>query len=61
LAAVTKQAATGAIAEIFADIRQNVGVVNPVWRHLATMPDCFEWILPDLARIQCRVINDLGC
>jgi hypothetical protein len=43
--AVAETAATGAIAEIFADIRQvlRVEVVNLIWRHLATLPDALPW------------------
>lgn len=39
--AITEASATGAIAEIFADIRRVLGVevVNLIWRHLATIPD----------------------
>jgi hypothetical protein len=39
------EAATGATAEIFADIRATVGVrvVNLVWRHLATMDGALPW------------------
>jgi hypothetical protein len=48
--AITEQAATGAAAEIFADIRitLNVEVVNLVWRHLATMPGALEWVWASL-------------
>jgi hypothetical protein len=44
--AITEQAATGTIAEIFADIRDtlDVEVVNLIWRHLATMPGALEWV-----------------
>ena len=40
LPAIAETAATGAIAEIFADIRGvlRVEVVNLIWRHLATLP-----------------------
>jgi hypothetical protein len=43
--AVTEAAAAGAIAEIFADIREvlRVDVVNLIWRHLATLPDALPW------------------
>ncbi len=39
LPAITEAQASGAIADLFADIRATVGVrvVNLVWRHLATM------------------------
>jgi hypothetical protein len=48
--AITEQAATGAAAEIFADIRStlNVDVVNLVWRHLATLPGALEWVWTSL-------------
>jgi Halocarboxylic acid dehydrogenase DehI len=44
--AITESAATGEIAEIFADIRQvyRVGVVNLIWRHLATFPQALPWV-----------------
>ena len=40
VSAVSEAGATGEIADIFADIRHvyQVGVVNLVWRHLATFP-----------------------
>ena len=43
--AITEAAATGEIAEIFADIRGVLGVevVNLVWRHLATIPLALPW------------------
>jgi hypothetical protein len=43
--AVTEAAATGEVAELFADIRDVVGVrvVNLVWRHLATMEGALPW------------------
>jgi hypothetical protein len=43
--AVDESAATGEIAEIFADIRRVLGVevVNLVWRHLATLPGALPW------------------
>ena len=44
--AVTEADADAAIATIFADIRDtlDVGVVNLIWRHLATMPGALEWV-----------------
>jgi hypothetical protein len=44
--AVTEAAATGEIADIFGDIRQvyRVGVVNLIWRHLATLPGALPWV-----------------
>ena len=43
--AITEAAATGEIAEIFADIRGVLGVavVNLIWRHLATIPRALPW------------------
>ena len=43
--AITEAAATGEIADLFADIRTTVGVrvVNLVWRHLATMDGALPW------------------
>jgi hypothetical protein len=43
--AIAEASATGAVAEIFADIRQVLGVevVNLIWRHLATIPDALPW------------------
>lgn len=45
LPAITEAAATGKIADLFADIRATVGVrvVNLVWRHLATMDGALPW------------------
>lgn len=38
--------ADGQIAAIYADIRdtQRLGLVNLIWRHLATRPDALEWV-----------------
>jgi hypothetical protein len=43
--AITEADATGQVAAIFADIRAvlGVGIVNLVWRHLATIPDALPW------------------
>jgi hypothetical protein len=43
--AVTEAAATGEIADLFADIRVTIGVrvVNLVWRHLATFEGALPW------------------
>src|SRR5271163_1774746 len=43
--AITEAAATGEIADIFADIRRVLGVevVNLIWRHLATIPRALPW------------------
>ena len=40
-----KSAASGEIAEIYADIRTTLGtsVVNLIWRNLATMPGALQW------------------
>lgn len=48
--AVAEAAATGRIADLFADIRQVLGVdvVNLVWRHLATIEGALEWAWPTL-------------
>ena len=46
VSAVSEAGATGEIADIFADIRHvyQVGVVNLVWRHLATFPGALPWV-----------------
>src|SRR5260370_30313271 len=43
--AISESEATGLIAEIYADIRcvYRVGVVNLIWRHLATIPGGLPW------------------
>jgi hypothetical protein len=43
--AITEAEATGETAQIYADIRRvyGVGVVNLVWRHLATFPGALPW------------------
>jgi hypothetical protein len=43
--AIAEASATGAVAEIFADIRTVLGVevVNLIWRHLVTIPDALPW------------------
>jgi hypothetical protein len=43
--AVIEAAATGEIADIFSDIRNTLGsgVVNLIWRNLATMPGALQW------------------
>lgn len=45
VAAVVEASATGETAAIFADIRAvyGVGVVNLIWRHLATFPGALPW------------------
>jgi hypothetical protein len=44
--AISEGEATGLIAEIYADIRgvYRVGVVNLIWRHLATIPGGLPWV-----------------
>jgi hypothetical protein len=44
--AITEASAEGATAALFAEIRAtlDVGVVNLIWRHLATMPGALEWV-----------------
>ena len=43
--AITEAEATGETAEIFADLRNTLGVnvVNLVWRHIATFPEALAW------------------
>ena len=43
--AITEAAATGETAMIFADLRATlgVGVVNLIWRHIATCPGALPW------------------
>lgn len=43
--AIAEASATGAVAEIFADIRKVLGVevVNLIWRQLATIPGALPW------------------
>lgn len=45
LPAIAEADATGAVAVMFADIRAvtGVGVVNLIWRHLATIPGGLDW------------------
>ena len=42
---ILESAATGEIAEIYADIRKTLGsgVVNLIWRNLATLPGALQW------------------
>ena len=44
--AIAESEATGLITEIFADIPSvhGVGVVNLIWRHLATIPGGLPWV-----------------
>ncbi len=44
--AITEAEATGETAEIYADIRATlgIGVVNLIWRHLATMEGALPWV-----------------
>ena len=43
--AIAEAEAQGEVAEIYADIRETLGVslVNLIWRHLATIPGGLEW------------------
>jgi hypothetical protein len=43
--AITEAAASGETADLFADIRETIGVrvVNLIWRHLATMEGALPW------------------
>ena len=43
--AITEKDATGEVAELYADIRQTLGVplVNLIWRNLATIPGALAW------------------
>jgi len=72
LPAITEAQASGAIADLFADIRATVGVrvVNLVWRHLATMEGALPWAwaavkplylagLPDAAMATFRQTMDI--
>jgi hypothetical protein len=45
LAEVAEKEATGAVAEIYQDLRFSLRVpmVNLIFRHLATVPGCLEW------------------
>ena len=45
VSAITEASATGTVAATFADIRATtrVGVVNLIWRHLATIPGALDW------------------
>jgi hypothetical protein len=45
LAEIKESEATGAVAEIYADLRHALGVpmVNLIFRHMATVPGCLEW------------------
>jgi hypothetical protein len=44
--AIAEADATGETAELYADIRGvlGAGVVNLIWRHLATMPGALRWV-----------------
>jgi hypothetical protein len=58
--AVAEATATGAAAELFADIRATVGVrvVNLVWRHLATMDGALPWAWTAVKPIYLRGMAD---
>ena len=53
--AIREADATGETAEIFADIRQvyRVGVVNLIWRHLATFPGALAWVWGAVRPLYC--------
>ena len=46
LAELKESDATGAIADIYSDIRLSLRVpmVNLIFRHMATVPGCLEWV-----------------
>jgi hypothetical protein len=46
LAEIKETEATGAVAEIYADLRHalRVPMVNLIFRHMATVPGCLEWV-----------------
>ena len=56
--AITEAEATGETAAIYTDIRRvyGVGVVNLVWRHLATLPGALPG--PVGFRAQCSLVSD---
>ena len=58
--AIAEAAATGEIAELFADIRTTVGVrvVNLVWRHLATLDGALPWAWTAVKPLYLRGIAD---
>ncbi len=53
LSEVKEADATGVIAEIYADIRHalRVPMVNLIFRHMATVPGCLEWVWGTLGPI----------
>jgi hypothetical protein len=58
--AIAEASATGEIAELFADIRETVGVrvVNLVWRHLATIDGALPWAWSAVKPLYLRGIAD---
>ncbi len=62
LHAVAESAATGEIAELFADIRATVGVrvVNLVWRHLATIDGALPWAWAAVKPLYVQGMPDLA-
>ena len=46
VSAISEDEATGETAEIFGDIRTTLGngVVNLIWRHIATIEDALPWV-----------------
>lgn len=43
VAAIAEDAASGETARIYAEIRQSLGIVNLIWRHLATIDGALPW------------------
>jgi hypothetical protein len=60
--AIAEAAATGATAELFADIRATIGVrvVNLVWRHLATIDGALPWAWAAVKPLYLQGIADRG-
>jgi hypothetical protein len=58
--AVAESAATGETADLFADIRETIGVrvVNLVWRHLATIDGALPWAWMAVKPLYLRGIAD---
>lgn len=58
--AIAEASATGATADLFADIRATVGVrvVNLVWRHLATLDGALPWAWTAVKPLYVRGIAD---
>lgn len=43
LAAIAEEVASGETARIYAEIRETLGIVNLIWRHLATIDGALYW------------------